>query len=113
MKNIPPQYLDEAFAQVNQELLEMFIKKYRDYGKGNILANGELGISMRITEKVERVKHLILTGNTPTNESIDETWIDIAVYAVIGTLYRRNWFQQLEVKSKPATSRSKANPWKI
>lgn len=110
MKKNPPKYLDEAFTTVNQELLTMFIKKYRDYGKGNILANGELGISMRITEKVERIKHLLLSGKAPTNESIDETWIDIAVYAVIGTLYRRNWFQQLEVKSKPTTSRSKANP---
>ncbi len=109
MKKNTPKYLDEAFATVNQELLAMFIKKYRDYGKGNILANGELGISMRITEKVERVKHLILTGNTPANESIDETWIDIAVYAVIGALYRRDWFQKLEIKPKGSESKPKVS----
>ena len=93
-----PKTLDEAFEQVNQELLEMFLKKHKDYGKGNILANKELGIAMRISEKVERMKNLLLSGQEPENESIEETWIDIAVYAVIGVLYRRGWFQNLEVK---------------
>lgn len=101
------QYLDEAFEQVNTELLEMFLKKHADYGKGNILANKELGIAMRISEKVERLKHLLMksemtTGDDndsePENESIEETWVDIAVYSVIGVLYRRKQFQELEVK---------------
>lgn len=101
------QYLDQAFEQVNTELLEMFLKKHADYGKGNILANKELGISMRISEKVERLKHLLMKnelaggleeGVEPENESIEETWVDIAVYSVIGVLYRRKQFQELEVK---------------
>lgn len=95
-----PKTLDAAFAQVNDELLQMFLKKHKDYGKGNILANGELGIAMRIAEKVERIKHLLVSNQTPSNESIDETWIDIAVYGVIGVLYRRGWFQNLEVKQQ-------------
>jgi hypothetical protein len=126
------EFLDEAFEQVNVELLEMFLKKHADYGKGNILANKELGISMRISEKVERLKHLLLkdelqtslagvnfdsslsqpsapaskpidsaeSTSSPANESVEETWIDIAVYAVIGVLYRRKQFQKLEVKKK-------------
>lgn len=102
------QYLDEAFEQVSTELLEMFLKKHADYGKGNILANKELGIAMRISEKVERLKHLLMKNelaggaegdSKPENESIEETWIDIAVYSVIGVLYRRSQFQDLEVKS--------------
>jgi hypothetical protein len=101
------QHLDEAFEQVNTELLEMFLKKHADYGKGNILANKELGIAMRISEKVERLKHLLMKSElsegdeseaTPENESIEETWVDIAVYSVIGVLYRRKQFQELEVK---------------
>ena len=96
-----PTTLDEAFEIVNQELLAMFLNKHKDYGKGNILANGELGIAMRISEKVERVKHLLVTNQDPQNESIDETWIDIATYAIIGSLYNRGWFQKLEVKNLP------------
>ena len=94
-----PVSLDQAFASVNQELLAMFLKKHKDYGKGNILANKEIGIAMRISEKVERVKHLLLSGQEPSNETIEETWIDIATYAVIGVLYRREWFQKLEIKN--------------
>ncbi|MBU0978869.1 hypothetical protein KKF92_03535 [Patescibacteria group bacterium] len=98
MVQITPQTLDEAFNLVNAELLAMFLKKHKDYGKGNILANGELGIAMRISEKIERTKHLLVTKQEPQNETIDETWIDVAVYAVIGVLYRRGWFQKLKVK---------------
>ncbi len=93
-----PKQLDEAFKIVTDELLAMFLKKHKDYGKGNILAVKELGIAMRLTEKVERLKNLLMTSKTPANESIEETWTDIAVYAVIAVLYRRGWFEKLDVK---------------
>lgn len=94
-----PQTLDQAFAQVNDEVLKMFLKKHQDYGKGNILSIEELGISMRIAEKAERLKNLLIKQHAePVNESIEETWIDIATYAVIAILYRRGQFQNLEVK---------------
>ena len=96
-KNISPKTLDVAFNMVSDELLEMFLKKHRDYGKGNILANKELGIAMRVSEKIERLKHLLMTGNEPTNEQIEETWVDIGVYSIIAVLYRRGWFQSLAV----------------
>lgn len=98
MKQTAPTSLDQAFDQVNQELLEIFLKKHRDYGKGNILANKELGIAMRVSEKIERLKHLLMSGNKPANESTEETWIDIATYAIIAVLYQRQQFQNLEVK---------------
>lgn len=96
-KTPTPKTLDNAFSVVSDELLAMFLKKHRDYGKGNILANQELGIAMRVSEKIERLKHLLMTGNEPTNEQIEETWVDIGVYSVIAVLLRRGWFQSLEV----------------
>lgn len=95
-----PQYLDEAFEKVCQELLAMFIKKHKDYGKGNILDMGELGIAFRISEKFNRIKHLLMDNKKPENESVEESWIDIAVYAVIAVLLKRGWFKDLELKSK-------------
>ncbi len=95
-----PKTLDQAFETVNEELLQMFLKKHRDYGKGNILANGELGISMRVSEKIERLKHLLMTQQKPSNETIEETWIDIAVYGVLAVLLRRGQFQKLDVKKE-------------
>lgn len=95
-----PKYLDDAFLQVNDELLKTFLKKHKDYGKGNILEIGEMGIAFRIAEKVSRLKNLLSKGDTPENESLDDTWMDIAVYAVIAMLYRRKQFQNLEVRKK-------------
>lgn len=98
MKN--PKYLDEAFEVVCREMLEMFIKKHKDYGKSNILDTGELGIAFRVSDKLNRLKNLLPKNKTPTNETIEETWVDIAVYAVIAVLYRRKWFEKLEIKKK-------------
>lgn len=93
-----PKTLDAAFEAVNQELLEMFLKKHKDYGKGNILTVKELGIALRISEKIERIKHLMIKDGEPSNESIEETWVDIGVYAIIAILLRRGQFESLEVK---------------
>lgn len=93
-----PQTLDEAFALVESELLATFLQKHKDYGKGNILSIKELGIAFREAEKVERLKNLLMKTDDPANESIDDSWTDIAVYAIIAILYRRGWFEKLEVK---------------
>jgi hypothetical protein len=95
-----PKTLDTAFSATTEELLQLFLKKHKDYGKGNILANKELGIAMRVSEKVERLKHLLITQQGPANESIQETWQDIAVYAIIAVLFEREQFQSLEVDRK-------------
>ncbi|MEN8253459.1 MAG: nucleotide modification associated domain-containing protein [Patescibacteria group bacterium] len=99
-KKKQPKTLDEAYEVVLEELLEMFLKKHHDYGKGNILSIKELGISFRVAEKIERLKNLYLQNDGVTNESIEETWLDIATYGVIAVLYGRGWFQKLEVKKK-------------
>lgn len=93
-----PKYLDEAFKLINKQTLEIFLKKHKDYGKGNILDMGELGIAFRISEKFNRIKHLLMNGNKPTNELLEDSWIDIAVYAIIAVLLKRGWFQKLNVK---------------
>jgi len=95
-----PKTLDQAFSQVTEELLLTFLKKHKDYGKGNILSIEELGIAFREAEKIERLKNLLKTSSQPSNESIDDTWIDIGVYAVIALLFRKGYFQNLEVDPK-------------
>jgi hypothetical protein len=97
-------FLDEAFEEVCKELLNKFIKKHKDYGKANILEIGELGIAFRESEKISRLKHLLKEGREPEFESLEETWIDIAVYAVIAVLYRRGLFERLEVKETHSLS---------
>ena len=93
-----PKTLDEAFTLITKEMLDIFLKKHQDYGKSNILSIQELGIAYRETEKIERLKHLLSTNATPTNEPINDTWIDIGVYAVIALMLRKGWFQSLELQ---------------
>lgn len=95
-----PTSLEEAFSLVTEEMLKTFIKKHKDYGKGNILDTGELGIVFRESDKLNRLKNILATGKKPNNEGIDDSWIDIGVYAVIALMYRKKWFQKLELKKK-------------
>ncbi|PJE62848.1 hypothetical protein COU88_02790 [Candidatus Roizmanbacteria bacterium CG10_big_fil_rev_8_21_14_0_10_39_6] len=95
-----PQDLVDAFEFVSAEMLEMFIKKHKDYGKGNILDTRELGIAFRVSDKLNRLKHLLINSKNPVNESIEETWVDIGVYAIIAVMLRRHWFKKLELREK-------------
>ena len=95
-----PRFLDEAFSKICTKLLEVFIKKHKDYGKDNILEGGELGIIYRISDKISRLKNLKQKNRKPQNEAIDDNWIDIAVYSVIAILYRKGYFQKLKLSSK-------------
>lgn len=95
-----PNYLEDAFEEVCRELEKVFIKKHKDYGKGNILDTGELGIAFRVSDKLNRIKHILANNNKPQNETIEETWIDIGVYSVLAVMYKKGWFQKLKLKNK-------------
>jgi len=95
-----PKSLEEAFETVCAEMNELFVKKHKDYGKGNILDTGELGMAFRVNDKLNRIKNLLMSRKKPANETLDESWIDIGVYAVIAIMYRRGWFQKLDLKKK-------------
>jgi hypothetical protein len=73
-------------------LTDILIKKQHDYGPGNInnAPGGALnGLLVRMNDKMERLKHLVyqLEGD-PENESIDDSFLDIANYAVIAMMVR-------------------------
>jgi hypothetical protein len=97
--NSDPKYLDESFQKICDELLATFIQKHKDYGKGNILSIKELGIAFRLTEKIERLKNLLMNpSHDPVNESIADNIKDIAVYAIVMEMFRRGEFQKLNLK---------------
>lgn len=98
-----PKSLEEAFDAITEEMLEVFVKKHKDYGKGNILDTGELGIVFRESDKLNRLKNILASGKKPKNEGIDDSWVDIGVYAVIALMFRKKWFQKLELKAEKKT----------
>jgi hypothetical protein len=74
-------------------LEEILVKKQLDYGPGNInnAPGGALnGLLVRMNDKMERLKHLIYHADgEPQNESIDDSFLDIANYAVIAMMVRQ------------------------
>ena len=78
----------EAF-RIFCENIRLMDTKQQDYGSGNISAFGEFGVLVRLNDKMERLKNLNKMPSVK-NESIEDTYQDIANYAVIALMIRRN-----------------------
>lgn len=75
------------------ELLSLVISKQRDYGHGNINSFGIIGIVVRLSDKIERYKNLMLKKREPSNESIIDTVHDIIGYCLIALMFLDETFQ--------------------
>lgn len=76
-----------------KELKNILLKKHKDYGPLNIALSpgGPLnGIRVRMYDKLARINHLLDSGNIPNYESLEDSFIDIANYAIIALLVQRN-----------------------
>jgi len=81
-----PQTFEQALAAINAECDEVMIRKQLDYGPDNITTWGLLGIAVRSTDKVMRLKELLTSGREPQNESLRDTLVDLRNYATIGLM---------------------------
>ena len=96
-----PELADE-FKSIQSEMYEMFARKHMDYGLNNIALGGDLtsesdkkfsltGLCIRLTDKVSRLKNLLANGkNYVKGEGMEDTFIDIANYGIIGLLVGRD-----------------------
>ena len=78
-----------------EELAKIMYKKHQDYGPMNIAGapGGPMnGLRVRMYDKLARLTHL---GNndTPNYETIEDTLIDLANYAIIGLLVQRGQWE--------------------
>ena len=66
----------------------LFDKKQHDYGPDNIAQFGDLGVLIRLNDKIQRLKTLMLSGEQPefSEEAFEDTWMDIHVYGLIGLM---------------------------
>ena len=79
------------------ENIQTLDRKQIDYGPGNISAFGEVGVLVRANDKIERLKNLHKTGKLgdPENESVLDSWLDLANYGIIGAMCnQRLWPDQ-------------------
>ncbi len=89
---LKPKTFEDGCEEVVTMLIELLVKKQADYGKENILAFGELGCLVRANDKIARLKHLFLSHKMPKNETIEDSWQDLANYAIIALLLKRGYF---------------------
>lgn len=78
------------FFDVLLNALAVFKYKQYDYGPGNIAGFGEVGVLVRLNDKIERLKNLMLNNKEVNNESVYDTWLDIANYGLIGLMCKEN-----------------------
>ena len=83
---------EEAVYKIATEIADLVISKQRDYGHGNILAFGELGVLVRCSDKIERLKNLWKRGIEPENETVTDTWKDLVGYSFIALMLREGTF---------------------
>ena len=77
------------------ELASILYKKHEDYGPMNIAGapGGAMnGLRVRMYDKLARLSHLG-DNDTPNYESVEDTLIDLANYAIIGLLVQRGQWE--------------------
>lgn len=72
---------------------ELLVSKQNDYGHGNILKFGMIGVVVRSTDKIERIKNLMKSKASPRNESLLDSFRDIIGYAVIARMLKAETFE--------------------
>ena len=94
--------LSQEFKVIQDEMYRMFAAKHMDYGLQNISLGGDLtkendkkfsltGLAIRLTDKISRLRNLLTNGrNFVKGEGMEDTFIDIANYGIIGMLVGRD-----------------------
>lgn len=80
---------DARVADVYAQAKSLLLSKHRDYGPTNIAGapGGPInGLRVRMWDKTARLNHLYDHGGTPAHESLRDTLLDLANYALIGVL---------------------------
>jgi hypothetical protein len=75
-----------------QELLDLLLSKHRDYGAKNIAdaPGGAInGLRVRMHDKLARINNLVDNKQSPEHESFEDSFKDMANYAIIGLLVLR------------------------
>lgn len=88
-----------AFMAQIMKMYRVHLTKNEDYSTANIQGPGEIGVIVRVWDKVTRLMNLSgfkvevqseYTGlpKNPNHEAVEDTFLDLAVYGIIGKLLR-------------------------
>lgn len=91
----------QEFIKILSNMWQTHLDKNADYSPANILLTGPTGVATRLWDKTARLLSLLgfrfkailfeelVPPKEPKNESISDTYMDLAVYAIIGQLMLR------------------------
>lgn len=94
---------EEDAQKIYDELLAILVKKQIDYGPYNIWhapGGATNGLMVRMSDKLERLKNLIYKNIEPNNESLEDSFVDMANYAIIALMVQRGVWAKYAEKQK-------------
>jgi hypothetical protein len=81
--------------EIVDELYDLMLTKHADYGPLNIAKSpgGPInGLRVRMWDKMARINHLVDSGADAKNEPLEDSFKDLANYAIIGLMVlREKW----------------------
>ena len=89
----------KAFRDKQFEQWELFCKKQKDYGPKNISVGTNLetddevklaltGLWFRMNDKMQRFQQIVMNSQEPENESLMDTFMDLANYSLMAQLVK-------------------------
>jgi hypothetical protein len=84
-----PLEFNNDVADITSGLFDLLIKKHKDYGPKNISQSpgGPLnGLRVRMWDKLARINNLVESGVKPENESLIDSFRDMANYSIIAIM---------------------------
>ena len=86
---------EDELRKTLKEIGDLLIEKNKNYGERNIMVLGERGVLVRASDKVARLTQLVWNKEQGTaDETVDDTWRDLAGYAIIGLMVHRGVFEK-------------------
>ena len=86
-------YKIQEFKNITQEMLETYSRKNVDYDDAftkSLEEDGLLVAKIRLGDKYKRFSALIKQENLVKDESIEDTLLDMASYAIMTIMFNRN-----------------------
>ena len=84
-----PYILAPDHHDVAEEIACLLDRKGQDYGTENIKKFGSYGVLVRVSDKVERLINLSRKEGQVNFESVEDSWKDIAGYAILALIELR------------------------
>jgi hypothetical protein len=79
----------EMFKETHEKILNTVNKKFHDYGKEPLLKFADLGPFIKMDTKIQRVEGHYRGKVQMVDESVEDTFLDIAAFAIWAIVVRK------------------------